>query len=70
MTLGPMSQPRVLILRAPGTNCDRETAFAFEVLDRLQPADDPAYDPREDLSVLRAIWTEKLIASGESLYEP
>ena len=25
-----MSQPRVLILRAPGTNCDKETAFAFE----------------------------------------
>jgi phosphoribosylformylglycinamidine synthase subunit PurQ / glutaminase len=25
-----MPQPRVLILRAPGTNCDRETAFAFE----------------------------------------
>jgi phosphoribosylformylglycinamidine synthase len=25
-----MAQPRVLILRAPGTNCDRETAFAFE----------------------------------------
>ena len=24
-----MSQPRVLILRAPGTNCDEETAFAF-----------------------------------------
>ncbi len=23
-------QPRVLILRAPGTNCDAETAFAFE----------------------------------------
>src|SRR4029453_10090909 len=23
-------EPRVLILRAPGTNCDRETAFAFE----------------------------------------
>ena len=23
-------QPRVLILRAPGTNCDEETAFAFE----------------------------------------
>ena len=23
-------QPRVLILRAPGTNCERETAFAFE----------------------------------------
>ena len=25
-----MPQPKVLILRAPGTNCDRETAFAFE----------------------------------------
>ena len=26
-----MARPRVLILRAPGTNCDRETAFAFEL---------------------------------------
>jgi len=26
-----MPQPRVLILRAPGTNCDVETAFAFEL---------------------------------------
>jgi phosphoribosylformylglycinamidine synthase len=25
-----MSTPNVLILRAPGTNCDRETAFAFQ----------------------------------------
>ena len=25
-----MTSPRVLILRAPGTNCDEETAFAFE----------------------------------------
>jgi phosphoribosylformylglycinamidine synthase len=24
-----MAQPRILILRAPGTNCDEETAFAF-----------------------------------------
>lgn len=26
-----MTSPRVLILRAPGTNCDEETAFAFEL---------------------------------------
>ncbi len=26
-----MASPRVLILRAPGTNCDRETAAAFEL---------------------------------------
>ncbi|MDA7950406.1 MAG: phosphoribosylformylglycinamidine synthase subunit PurQ [Pirellulaceae bacterium] len=25
-----MTQPKVLILRAPGTNCDLETAYAFE----------------------------------------
>lgn len=25
-----MAKPRVLVLRAPGTNCDLETAFAFE----------------------------------------
>jgi len=25
-----MSQPNVLVLRAPGTNCDAETAFAFQ----------------------------------------
>ncbi len=25
-----MSSPSVLVLRAPGTNCDKETAFAFE----------------------------------------
>jgi phosphoribosylformylglycinamidine synthase subunit PurQ / glutaminase len=25
-----MARPRVLLLRAPGTNCDLETAFAFE----------------------------------------
>lgn len=26
-----MTQPRILILRAPGTNCDVETAYAFEL---------------------------------------
>lgn len=26
-----MASPRVLILRAPGTNCDEETAYAFEL---------------------------------------
>jgi len=26
-----MTQPRILILRAPGTNCDAETAHAFEL---------------------------------------
>ena len=30
-----MPKPRVLILRAPGTNCDHETAFAFERADAI-----------------------------------
>lgn len=30
-----MPQPRVLVLRAPGTNCDVETAYAFEVAGAL-----------------------------------
>lgn len=37
-----MAQPRVLILRAPGANCDQETQFAFEqagaVADRVHIA--------------------------------
>lgn len=27
----PAVSPKVLVMRAPGTNCDRETAFAFEL---------------------------------------
>ncbi len=43
-------------------------SFVFEILDHLQPKDESNYDPREDLSVLREIWAEKLVAAGESLY--
>ncbi|MFN8177786.1 MAG: GIY-YIG nuclease family protein [bacterium] len=43
-------------------------AFSFEVLDRLDPKDEPAYDPAEDLRALKEMWLEKLTASGEPLY--
>ncbi len=43
-------------------------AFGFEVLDRLKPQEDPAYDPADELDVLLAMWIEKLTASGETLY--
>ncbi|MCX6100441.1 MAG: hypothetical protein NTV92_03290 [Candidatus Bipolaricaulota bacterium] len=43
-------------------------AFAFETLDLLVPSDDPGYDPSEDLRVLKAMWLEKLTASGAPLY--
>ena len=44
-------------------------AFEFEVLDRLEPKDDPAYDPTDDLGVLWEMWIERLTASGEALYQ-
>lgn len=46
-----------------------EAAFEFEVLDELDLHDDPGFDPTDDLSVLRRMWTEKLVASGVRLYK-
>jgi hypothetical protein len=42
--------------------------FELEVLDRLEPKDDQAYDPIEDLRVLKEMWLQKLAESGERLY--
>jgi len=43
-------------------------SFEFEVLDRLEPQDEPAHDPAEDLAVLGALWVERLTAEGVTLY--
>ena len=43
-------------------------AFAFEVLDRLEPKQEPDYDPADDLRALKEMWLEKLTAAGEPLY--
>lgn len=40
-------------------------AFAFEVLDTLEPPDQPGWDPTSDLKALEQLWLEKL-----SPYEP
>ena len=42
--------------------------FVIEVLDELQPVDDPAHDYAEDLKVLMTIWMEKLKPCGERGY--
>ena len=34
--------------------------FEFEILDVLDPLEEPGYDPAEDLQALEAIWREKL----------
>jgi hypothetical protein len=45
-----------------------EQNFVFEVLDELKPVDDPAYDYRDDLKALEAMWLEKLKPFGERGY--
>lgn len=45
-----------------------EQSFVIEVLDELKPVDDPAYDYRDDLKALEAIWLEKLKPHGERGY--
>ncbi len=55
-----MSQPRVLILRAPGTNCDQETARAFELAGGLP----------ERLHVNRVLEQPRLLADFQILCLP
>ena len=43
-------------------------AFAFEVLDTLEPSDDPAADAKEELAELLDMWLAKLDVPGEQLY--
>ena len=37
-------------------------AFVFEVLDTLEPIDQPGYDPTDDLDALERMWVERLAA--------
>jgi len=43
-------------------------AFSFEVVDLLEPADKPGYNPDEDLAVLNDLWLEKLKPYGDNGY--
>lgn len=45
-----------------------EEAFAFEVLDTLERADDATSDPKDDLAELLAMWRERLQVEGRDLY--
>ncbi len=42
--------------------------FSFEVLECLEPNNDPQYDCREDLAVLEELWLEKLQPYEEQGY--
>ncbi len=45
-----------------------EQSFNFEVLDELEPVDDPDHDYGDDLKALEAMWMEKLKPFGERGY--
>ena len=45
-----------------------EEKFTFEVLDRLQPKQEPGYDYGEDLKTLEVMWLEKLQPFGARGY--
>ena len=45
-----------------------EDAFAFEVLEELEPPDGPGYDPSGDLAALLELWLEQLQPYGERGY--
>jgi len=45
-------------------------AFVFEVLDTLDPPDEPGYDPGDDLRTLEDLWRAKLAAAGAEAYNP
>ena len=49
-------------------NAEGQDAFAFEVLDLLEPPDQIEYDPTDDLRVLEALWNERLEAAGDLSY--
>jgi hypothetical protein len=45
-----------------------ESRFVFEILDRLTPKDDPAYDYTDDLATLKSMWLDKLQPYNEIGY--
>ena len=45
-----------------------EDAFRFEVLDTIEPSDEPGADPAADLATLEALWIEKLQPFDEHGY--
>ena len=45
-----------------------EANFTFEILDQLEPKDDPAYKYDDDLKTLEELWIEKLQPFGAKGY--
>ena len=49
-------------------NTYKENNFLFEVIDFLEPKEDPDYDYSEDLNLLEEMWLDKLQPYGKQGY--
>jgi hypothetical protein len=45
-----------------------EDNFSFEILDQLEPSDDPAYNLSDELTALEELWLAELAPFGEKGY--
>lgn len=45
-----------------------EAAFSYEIVDTLEPKDDPLYNYDDDLKTLEELWLDKLRPYGEKGY--
>jgi len=45
-----------------------EDKFVFEIIDKLEPKEDPRYDYTKDLETLEELWLEKLSPYGDKGY--
>lgn len=49
-------------------NIHGDDNFEFQIVDTLEPKDDPEYDYKEDLKVFEEMWVDKLQPFGEKGY--
>ncbi len=49
-------------------NAHGPDSFTFEVLDVLEPAEDPARDPTSDLAALEDMWLDRLGLSPDRIH--
>lgn len=45
-------------------------AFTFDVLDTLDPPDEPGYDPAADLRTLEDLWRARIEVGAGTVYNP
>lgn len=47
-----------------------DTAFTFDILDTIEPPEEPGYDPEADLRTLEELWRGRLSEGAVEVYNP